>query len=342
MMICLVSLAYSSGDQRIVDLRGHWKFNIGDDMRWADPDFDDSKWGTIFVPAAWEDEGFNGYNGPAWYRKTFTINPDQKSSNLYIYLGYIDDVDEVYLNGHFIGFSGAFPPHYFTAYNLERRYRLPAEYIYTDRPNQLAVRVYDHELGGGILRGHIGIYENNRIIVPDIDLEGIWKFRLGDDMDYLEPDLDDSNWKSINVPAPWEIQGYKDYDGIAWYRKSVYIPASLRDKHLILLMGVIDDLDETFVNGKWVGATGKIGMGWGDIDVTNEWEQLRVYELDNDILTFAGQNLIAVRVYDKYVQGGIYRGPVGIVRYDKYKSWIDEHAGSRKGKKSLLDRLFDF
>ncbi len=339
LILCTITALYSAGDQRILDLRGHWKFRIGDDMARAGVEYDDTNWEKIFVPSAWEDEGFNGYDGYAWYRTTFFLSQAQIEKKIYLHLGFIDDVDEVYLNGHFIGFSGSFPPNYFTAFNLDRQYRLPPEYLHTDRPNVLAVRVYDHELGGGILRGQIGIYEDTQTIIPEINLEGPWKFKTGDEMAFMKPDLSDENWKSVYVPSSWEIQGFKDYDGIGWYRKAFMIPYSLKGKKLILLLGLIDDLDEAYLNGKWVGGTGNIGMAWGDIEVAGEWQVLRAYELDENILNFSGQNLLAVRVYDKYVQGGIYQGPVGIVTYEQYRNWLHNRSNP---KKRLLERLFDF
>ncbi len=95
---------------------------------WISPKFDDSKWESIHVPSPWEDEGFNGYNGYAFYRKNITISSTYKDRMLYLNMGYIDDVDEVYLNGNKIGSTGSFPPNYNTAYNAERIYYIPAEY----------------------------------------------------------------------------------------------------------------------------------------------------------------------------------------------------------------------
>ncbi|MEJ0034001.1 MAG: hypothetical protein WDO15_28375 [Bacteroidota bacterium] len=71
----------------------------------------------IYVPSKWEDEGFNGYNGFAWYRTSFDGQElEDKLGSYSIFLGYIDDVDEVYFNGHKIGSSGSFlrgiTPHY--------------------------------------------------------------------------------------------------------------------------------------------------------------------------------------------------------------------------------------
>ena len=35
-------------------LTGQWRFKPGDNMAWADPDFDDSQWGSQAVPGRWE------------------------------------------------------------------------------------------------------------------------------------------------------------------------------------------------------------------------------------------------------------------------------------------------
>src|SRR5688572_26232594 len=95
----------------ILDLEGRWKFTIGDNRKWASPNYPDNDWESIDVPSTWEDEGFNGYNGYAWYRTSFD-GADLKSKGgipFNLFMGYIDDVDEVFLNGHKIGASGSFP-----------------------------------------------------------------------------------------------------------------------------------------------------------------------------------------------------------------------------------------
>ena len=339
LILILAVTVYGAESRRIVDLRGQWKFRIGDNPEWAKPDFDDSDWEKIFAPSPWEDEGFNGYDGYAWYRTTFRLPKDQSTDDLYLHMGYIDDVDEVYVNGQLVGFYGSFPPKYFTAYNLDRVYRIPPDLLRKNTDNLIAVRVYDQELGGGIVRGRIGLYQDTESLIPDVNLEGIWKFKIGDNMDYIRPDYPDDSWKSIFVPSPWELQGYKDYDGIGWYRKEFTVPSSLSDQKLVLLLGMIDDLDETYLNGESVGNTGHIGSGWGDIEVSDEWNKYRAYPIDNDQINFGRTNIVAVRVYDKYVQGGIYKGPVGIITYSKYRKW----GGNKKDNiRNILDRIFDF
>ena len=150
----------------LVNLKGQWKFELGDDARWADPKFQDANWDNIKVPGPWEDQGYPGYDGYAWYRKHFRIEQKLRDAAIYLHIGYVDDVSEVYLNGHMVGFEGQFPPDYVTAYNISRPYRVPQQYLNYDGDNVLAVRVYDQRLGGGIVSGKVGLYEPWEYLQP--------------------------------------------------------------------------------------------------------------------------------------------------------------------------------
>ena len=59
---------------------------------------------------AWEDQGYPGYDGYGWYRKHFKTTHSIDGKFLLLKMGTIDDADEVYVNGRFIGFCGSFPP----------------------------------------------------------------------------------------------------------------------------------------------------------------------------------------------------------------------------------------
>ncbi len=146
----------------IVNLSGKWKFKIGDNKAWAAEKLNLDEWEDIKVPSSWENQGFPGYDGYAWYRTEFTLGTEYSNSTLQLLLGYIDDVDEVFLNGVKIGQKGSFPPSFWTAYNSERNYQMPAGVIKYNQKNTLAIRVYDAQLDGGILHGNIGIYAKNQ------------------------------------------------------------------------------------------------------------------------------------------------------------------------------------
>lgn len=320
--ICLVSITGISfaGNGKldlIQSLKGDWAFSIGINDDWAQPDYDDSDWERIKVPSAWEEQGFNGYNGYAFYRKKINISSSLKNRMLYLNMGYIDDVDEVYFNGHKIGSTGGFPPNYVTAYNAERIYYIPEELIRFDGVNVIAVKVYDTEQAGGIVSGNVGIYGGRNAIAMDVNLQTIWKFREGDDLNRKDMSYDDSNWKEVFVPAQWEDQGYRDYDGYGWYRKTFNFNGNPNER-MVIVLGKIDDIDEVYINGTLVGSTGYFPPRNRTQSLTGqEYNAFRGYYLPVGLLK-KGQNVVAVRVLDTGGIGGIYEGPVGILSQQKY------------------------
>ena len=54
-----------------------WRFQVGDDPRWADPAFDDSAWPTVTLSQALSEQGFDAYSGYGWYR--LRVQPQQLS-----------------------------------------------------------------------------------------------------------------------------------------------------------------------------------------------------------------------------------------------------------------------
>ena len=325
--------------ERLLNLQGYWKFSIGDDANWSNPSYNDNKWEEIRVPAYWEDEGFYGYNGYAWYRIHFRFPEDFEGVMVYLHLGAIDDIDQAFVNGKMVGSSGSFPPNYQTAYNVYRNYPVPINYFNKNGDNVIAVRVFDAELGGGIAKGDIGIYYVPNELIAEYNLEGKWEFKTGDNKEWKQVDFDDKNWRSIIVPGYWESQGYNNYDGYAWYRKTFKAPKNIRDKKLVLMMGKIDDLDEVYVNGQLVGSTGTMHDNSArNTHDANEYDQFRGYYLPDGLIKINDDNVIAVRVWDGYLNGGIYQGPIGLISQERYiKFWK-----KNKSKKNIFDIIFDW
>jgi len=58
-----------------MNLDGPWRFQMGDDPRWADPSFDDSAWPAVALGQPLSDQGIDPYSGYAWYR--LRLQPDQ-------------------------------------------------------------------------------------------------------------------------------------------------------------------------------------------------------------------------------------------------------------------------
>lgn len=55
-----------------------WRVRIGDDPAWARPDFDDSEWQTVPLPATWEQQGLQDLDGTAWFRGTLRLDEEAR------------------------------------------------------------------------------------------------------------------------------------------------------------------------------------------------------------------------------------------------------------------------
>lgn len=302
---------------QVISLRGSWKFHIDDRLAWSAPTYDDAQWETVFAPAPWEDQGFNGYDGFAWYRKKFDGKNLNRSDSYFLGLGYIDDCDEVYVNGRLIGFSGSMPPHFKTAYNTERQYVLPSDVINYEGDNLIAIRVFDVVHGGGIIDGNLGIFRVEKDKRMLMDLRGIWEFAKSENGEAIK---ETKAWSNIMVPGAWEYQGHAKYDGFAWYRKSFTFSATTATTDLVLLLGKIDDFDKVYLNGKLIGTTND-QRTYGR---SESYQQLRAYSIPANLLKTNGNNVIEVRVEDMGNIGGIYEGPIGITTRSNYERYYEE------------------
>lgn len=112
------------------------------DDGWQSPDLDDGAWATIAVPSNWEAAGWNGMDGVAWYRTTFTLGAEEVGGDALLGVGRIDDSDETWVNGVPVGSTHM-------QYNTPRRYAVPASALRIG-VNHIAVRVTDTGGGGGI------------------------------------------------------------------------------------------------------------------------------------------------------------------------------------------------
>lgn len=162
MLLGIILSSCSGSSSRIVShtLDNRWKFVQGDDINYAKSLFDDASWIVISSKMAFELQGFPFVDGYVWYRKRFTMHEELekavwKTGGMQIYLGTIDDVDQLYVNGMLINGSGSFPPNYVSAFHAQRTYVIPATCLVRGRENVLAVRVYDGNNLGGIVADSI-------------------------------------------------------------------------------------------------------------------------------------------------------------------------------------------
>lgn len=151
-----------------------------------------------------------------------------------------------------------------------------------------------------------------------------WKFYLGDDPAASTADFDDKNWRNIDLPHDWSIEGKSDRNnpsgaaggyfpaGTGWYRKHFNVPYSWHGKRVSVYFEGVYMNAEVFINGKRLG---KHPYGYTSF----------YYDLTPS-LSYDRENIIAVRVDNShqlncrwYSGSGIYRhvwlsvtGPVHI------------------------------
>jgi hypothetical protein len=136
-------------------LDGPWRFQIGDDPRWADANTDDDGWETVDMTAppgshdgdvglpdyvgGWMAHGHPGYHGYAWYRRAVAVPAGRESWDI---LGptLVEDGYELYWNGQRLGGSGRLGPDPRVVGTRPLRFALPADAAGTR--GVLAVRAY--------------------------------------------------------------------------------------------------------------------------------------------------------------------------------------------------------
>jgi sialate O-acetylesterase len=106
------------------------------------------------------------------------------------------------------------------------------------------------------------------------------------------PALDAGTWKTMTLPTLWEDAGEPDLNGVVWFRKTFELSASAAATAAELQLGMVDDIDTTWVNGVKVGAT----FGYNVV---------RKYGLPPGVLK-PGHNVVVVRVLDTGGGGGIW------------------------------------
>lgn len=129
------------------------------------------------------------------------------------------------------------------------------------------------------------------IIVPHIaaqprSLDGQWEFTTDPAGRMTVETLGEvSTWRTIRVPYSWNAQfaDLREYRGIAWYRRSVNLPAPGAQQTILLNFGAVDYAAAVYVNGQLAGE--------------NEGGYLP-FQIDIGRQVRPGRNEIVVRVID--------------------------------------------
>jgi beta-galactosidase len=140
-----------------------------------------------------------------------------------------------------------------------------------------------------------------------------WHFNLGDVKGGQDPSLDDSNWRLLDLPHDWSIEGQFSEDnpagigggalpgGIGWYRKTFMVPQSNKNRLTFIQFDGVYRNCEVWINGHYLG---KRPYGYSSFQ----------YELTPFLKYGKDENVLAVKVDNSeqpnsrwYSGSGIYR-----------------------------------
>jgi beta-galactosidase len=143
------------------------------------------------------------------------------------------------------------------------------------------------------------------------DFDADWLFSKGDFANAMMPAFNDGNWRKLDVPHDWSIEGpfSAEYGsgngyvpgGIGWYRKHFKIDAAQKNKLVTVEFDGIYDYSEVWINGHFIGAR-PFGFGSFAYDITPFME------------VNSGDNVLAARVdHSRFADSRFYTGS-GIYR----------------------------
>ncbi len=107
--------------------------------------------------------------------------------------------------------------------------------------------------------------------------------------------FDDSKWKTTTLHTAFADLGVPETPAVVWFRREVVLPETLPPGTAKILLGVIEKMDTTQINGRWIGASSWV-------------ENPRAYPIPDGVL-HPGKNLVTIRVLKLKPDGGFQSPP---------------------------------
>ncbi|MDO4497006.1 MAG: sialate O-acetylesterase [Bacteroidales bacterium] len=184
--------------------------------KWMNEDIDDTDWEVVNQFARnIGDENGRTWKGTLWFRKTFEVPADKAGQEATLFLGYMVDADDSYINGTHVGSTGyEYPP---------RIYKVPAGLLKAGK-NTVAIRLrtngnpmkFQHDKPYRVVFGNI--YEKPEACTV-ISLEGDFKMKRGVLMPN-QPGVEGISNGCATVLHNGQIAPLKNLNiaGIVWYQ----------------------------------------------------------------------------------------------------------------------------
>ena len=177
-----------------------------------------------------------------------------------------------------------------------------------------------------------------------------WRFHPGEVASGQEIDLNDSQWRQLDLPHDWSIEGEFNEKapagtgggalpgGIGWYRKNFTVPLTAKGKQIFIEFDGVYRNSEVWINGQYLGK-----RPYGYISFQ--------YELTPHLIYGSNKNVIAVKVDNSkqpnsrwYSGSGIYRNvwlttldPVHVEHWGTY--WTTPEVNSQSATVVIKTRV---
>ena len=212
----------------------HWydRYDVGEKNNWAAPDLDDSTWKSVPIPGGFTELGVPDTPSLVWFRREITLPDPLPPGRDLLYLGEIERMDTVYINGKSVGGSAW----------VENPRIYPVGGALNPGRNVIAIRILKTKPDGGFLSKA----EDLHLVLGDqssIPLAGQWKAKLSVDARPPQPlPISYENWpvmptvlyEGMLAPiAPLSISGAIWYQGeqnsTRGYQYRRILPAMIAD-----------------------------------------------------------------------------------------------------------------
>ena len=221
---------------------------------WADANFCDQDWESMFLPDSWTEAGHN-HAGIFWFRRTIELPEKWIGHALELHLGAIDKSDKVYFDGTLIGETG--DPCVWDFWTVPRRYPIPAGLVGQGR-HTIAIQVGSMVsicMDGGILgpasEMYIGCPEQPG--ADRIGLAGLWRYHESYDAGTVGMTF----MRSLGAGAPGSFHMLYDnmilpltgipMRGVLWYQGEANAICMAKE-YETLLRGMLEDWRRTLGN----------------------------------------------------------------------------------------------
>ncbi len=168
-----------SSSEKLISLRGPWKFVQGDDLRWSKPDYGDTGWETVNVPDIWISRELPG-SGKGWYRTWIIVNSANSSEEASIWIRGMMNAGEVFWDGSFVGGRGSIGQHGGPETPGKGRYTyVHLGKMMTPGRHLLALRIANSQLFSGGIAEAPDLGFSNILLLRDQRSRAVFGFLVG-------------------------------------------------------------------------------------------------------------------------------------------------------------------